>query len=446
MNRSDLIFYLLGKRYRFDLAKMVRFVTASQYWTEEQVCEYQLSRVKTIVEHAYKSVPYYSALMRKIGMKPEDLKSLDDLKAFPILRKETIQNDFQSFLARGYQKYYPITRSTGGTTGVPFKYYNDIASWGLNWATKIRTFNWGGYKLGQDRIAILKGGSLSRKGKFSLGTRFWRYMQLNYTIDIMQMSEADIVRYLADIRKRNIRFIRGYPSALLTLARSLNQQSECIPMKGIFTTAEMLYDDHREEIQKAFGCEVTDAYGCGEGMAGASQCEVHAAYHVNIETSILEILAKDGMCSQPGEEGEIVVTSLNDFAMPFIRYAPGDLAVAKAGTCSCGRQLPLIEKINGRASDLIKLPNGRILNGLSIPFEALTESLQQFQLVQEEDDRLVLYVIPKGSFNDVVRARLQNILINLAGSGVRVEVQPVTEIKQTVSGKRRYIISRKKDG
>lgn len=443
MNRSDFVFFILGKRYKFNLAEMTRFVMASQYWAEEQIYEYQLKHLKNILSHAYCKVPYYSSLMRNLGMEPGDIKSMDDLRFFPILRKETIQDDFSSFLAQDFQKYHPLLRSTGGTTGIPFKYYNDIASWGLNWATKIRTFAWGGYRFGQDQIAVLKGGALSRKGRFALGTRFWRFMQMNYTIDIMQMSEADIVTHLNAIRRRKIHYLRGYPSALLTLARSLNKQGSIIPMKGIFTTAEMLYDCHRDEIQKAFGCDVTDAYGCGDGMAGASQCEVHTAYHVNVETSFMEIVCEN---NHKTEDGEIVVTSLHDYAMPFIRYAPGDLAVKKGGACICGRHLPLIQKITGRTSDLITLPNGRVINGLSIPFEIMTESLKQFKLVQEEDDRLVLYIVPKDSFCGNDLTKLHSLLIHLAGNGVKVEVIPLREIEQTVSGKRRYIVSRKQHG
>ena len=214
-------------------------------------------------------------------------------------------------------------------------------------------------------------------------------------------------------------------------------------MKGIFTTAEMLFPEHREEIEKVFMCPINDAYGCGEGMVGASQCEMHSSYHIHVETSYLELVDQDGQAVPAGVEGEIIASSLHDFAMPFIRYAPGDRAVFGKGKCACGRSLPLFDVIKGRSSDLIYLPNGNVINGLSLPFEALGKILKQFQLVQAEDDRLLLNIVPQPGFTAKDRVWLQDYLMSVAGDGVRVEVKELQEIAKTEAGKFRYVIAKK---
>jgi len=443
MNRTDLTFYLMGKKYGFDLKKMVDFTMQSQYWSADEIHKYQLEKLQKMIHHAYAKVPYYTKLMREMGMEPGDFKAIDDLAAFPIMRKETIQANPESFLASDWKRHHPLQRSTGGTTGIPFAYYNDVLSWGLNWATKIRTFAWGGYQLGRDRIAVMKGGSMMREGKLSLRAKLWRFLQRNYSIPIARMNSEEMEQGIQDIQRYKIRFLRGYPSALLALAKHLSQTNRTIPMKGIFTTAEMLFPEHREEIEKVFMCPINDAYGCGEGMVGASQCEMHSSYHIHVETSYLELVDQDGQAVPAGVEGEIIASSLHDFAMPFIRYAPGDRAVFGEGKCACGRSLPLFDAIKGRASDLIYLPNGNVINGLSLPFEMLGKILKQFQLVQAEDDRLLLNVVPQPGFTAKDRAWLQDYLTSVAGDGVRVEVKELQEIAKTEAGKFRYVIAKK---
>lgn len=444
MNRNDLVLHLMGKKYGFNLREMVRFVFDNQYWSEDQIHHYQSSEFVKLVRHAYEHAPHYRRFMDSIGLIPSDVKRIEDVSMFPILHKEDILKDYNSFLSDNFLSFRPMERSTGGTTGVPFRYYSDASAWGLNQATKIRTYTWGNYTLGKDRIVMMKGGSLNHKGRFGLRTKLWRYLQLNYDIYIMQLSDKDLDIHFRNIRREKIRYLRGYPSALFVIARYLHKKGIQYQMKGIFTTAEMLHGYQRELIESVFMCKIIDAYGCGEGKASANQCEVHGMYHTNIETCYFEILDSNGNKTQPGEQGEIVLTSLCSLCMPFIRYAPGDLAVNGSGKCSCGRGLPTIDRVIGRSSDLIELPNGRFINGLSMPFEALSDIIEKFQLVQEEEDLLVLNIITKSSYSEKDEARIIDLLKFNAGDGIRVKINRVDDIPHTVAGKFRYVISRVK--
>jgi len=443
MNRSELTFFLLGKKYGFDLKKMLKFVNENQYWDEERIYNYQLAQLKKLINHIYTSVPYYRKVMKNIGMQPEDFKDIKDLKAFPIINKQTIRDNFDLFLAEDYKKYYPMQRSTGGTTGIPFKYFIDTYSWCLNWATKMRTFSWGSYTFGKDKIAILKGGSMYRKGKYSPKTYLWNYLNNYYTIPIMNLTNEMMDIHFKQIKHKRIRYMRGYPSSLYTFANYLKSKLITYPMKSIFTTAEMLYPYQRKVIEDVFETGIIDAYGCGDGMAGANQCEERNKYHINIETSYMEILSLDYKNEvKPGDEGIIVVTSLHDYAMPFIRYAPGDMAIQGKGPCPCGRGLPILEKIIGRSSDLFKLANGRILNGLSIPFEDWADKIEKFQLIQEEPDLIILKLIPKDNYTEKDESQIMDLLKYNAGDGIRIQIEKVKNLEFTSAGKFKYVISK----
>lgn len=247
--------------------------------------------------------------------------------------------------------------------------------------------------------------------------------------------------YYKQMAACKINFLRGYPSAIFTFAKYLKQSGRTIPLVSVFTTAEMLHDHQRLLIEEVFCCKAFDTYGCGDGMGGANECEKHEGMHINIETSYMQIIKENGEEALPGESGEIVLTSFHDYAMPLIRYAPGDMAVKGTSACSCGRTLPMISKIIGRTSDLIELANGRKINGLSIPFETWSESIHRFQIVQTKTGQLEVNIIPKTTTTNhdiqVIKERMQFF----AGEGIEVRVNKVAVIPLPKSGKMRYVVS-----
>lgn len=441
MNRSKIAFDLLGWKYGFNMKSYLAMVYESQYWAEDRREEYQTLRMQEIISHCARNVPYYQNLFSKLGLSPSDFRYLDDLDKLPIIRKKDVQDNFSNILAKQHGKYNPLKRSTGGTTGISFKFYNDTRSWGLNWATKIRTFSWGGYEYGKDRIAVMAGGSLLPEGRFEHKSRLWRYINNYLVLPITVMDEEIMDTYYSQLKIQGIRFLRGYPSAIYTFAKHLYGSDKTCPLVSVFTTAEMLLPHQRQKIEEVFQCKVYDTYGCGDGMGGANECEKHNGLHINIETSYMQVVGKAGKAAVDGEIGEIVLTGLHEYTMPLIRYAPGDMAVIKPGACSCGRTLPMIDKIIGRTTDLIELSNGRMLNGLSIPFETWTDKIVQFQIVQTKTDELVVRVVPKQSTTNDDLQIIKQRMEFFAGEGIRIIVQKVNEIPLPKSGKLRYVIS-----
>lgn len=442
MNRSKLTFFLLGKKYGFNLSSTLRFVKKSQYWSKEEINEYQNEQLKKIIRHAYENVPFYTKQFNKLGLKLEDIATKEDLVKLPIINKKTVSDNFKDFLSKDFDSRKTLRRHTGGTTGLAFEFYNDVESWAINWTTKKRAFEWGGYTVGKDKLGVLAGGSLLPQDGMGIKDRLWRYMQNFHSMPITRMTPEIMSSYIDQLKSKKIRFLRGYPTAVFTLAKFMVERNIHLKLTSIFTTAEMLYPYQRDMIRKAFGCEVFDWYGCGDGVGNALECAEHDGFHISFETSIFEVVDNKGTEVKYGDSGNVVLTSLHDYAMPFIRYAPGDIAVRGNDDCKCGRKLPKITKIIGRSSDIIEFSNGVTLNGLSIPFEAWTDRIERFQIVQVEKDKVEVLLIPLDKFSDKDEKQVYDIMEYQCGEGVKIEVSLVKEIPVPESGKFRYVISK----
>lgn len=441
--KSELFLFFLGKKDGFDMQANRRFVKESQFWSPSQIKDYQNALLIPMVEHAYRNVKYYKRIFDLLGISASDIREIADLTKIPIIRKKDIIENQSDFVADNYRQYKATKHHTGGTTGIPCAYYTDRKSWAMNWALKMRTFDWAGYRYGKDRLGVMAGGSLNPNKEMSLTHRIWRNVNNYYTMPITHMDDEIMAEYAEQLREQKIRFLRGYPSAIYSFAQYLIEHNIAIPLKCVFTTAEMLFSHQRETIKKAFLCEVYDTYGCGDGMGNATECERHDGLHVCHECSIMEILDENGREVPPGEEGEVVLTSLYDYAMPLIRYAPGDRAIKLNKTCSCGRSMPLI-KIIGRSSDVFRLSNGVVFNGLSLPYEELTEELNRFQIVQEAADKVVVLLETKNTFDTLKINAFRDLISKHCGEGIQVEVKVVDRIEVPVSEKFRYVISKVK--
>lgn len=418
------------------------FVTQTQHWTSEQWRIYHNEHIPALIQQAYNNVPFYRQWFDAAGIKPEDIRTVDDLIKIPIVRKADLIAHGADFRAENASEYAMIHHHTGGTTGTPCAYDMDRYSWALNWALKMRTFEWGGFTYGDNTLGVMAGGSLVPGKRGGWKNRLWQYVNNYYTLPVTHMTDEILEGYYQNLKRRHVQFMRGYPSTLIVLAEYVRAHHGTLPMQAVFTTAEMLLPHQRKIMEEVFACKLFDTYGCGDGMGHATECEVHSELHVCEECSIMQIVDEDGHEVKDGEEGEIVLTALYNYGFPFIRYAPGDRAVKSEKKCACGRETKMIRVLNGRSSDNFKLANGKILNGLSLPFEEMTEEVKQFQIVQEAKDKVTLLLVPLGKITEKRLADLKTLLEYHCGEGIEVDVKVVEHIELPTSGKMRYVISK----
>jgi phenylacetate-CoA ligase len=207
-----------------------------------------------------------------------------------------------------------------------------------------------------------------------------------------------IDQVMADLVRFRPRVMFAYPGTAYHLALALVERGIDLPLRSVITSGELLHPFQRQAIERQFQCQVHDYYG-GEGMDVAMQCGVGSTYHINAESVIVEVVDAAGQPLPAGQEGAIVLTNLNAYAMPFIRYAIGDVGALSTARCACGRGLPLLDHVTGRSSDQLTLPSGRglIMWFFTDVFRQLP-GVESFQMRQTAPDRIVVAVVPGPDF------------------------------------------------
>jgi len=413
----------------------------SQWWSPEEIRALQWRKLKRLLEHAYDRVPYYRRRMDEAGITPADIRDWEDLARFPISTKDDIRAAFpDEAVAQGVDRGTLLTYASSGSTGQPFRYYITRGEKARRWAIVLRYWSWAGLRPGVP-YANLTGGA---PGAFK-GSGWLKRLELWATrvleLPAFALYEGNVQDYVARIRRFRPRTMRGYASTMYFLARHLKERGEALPLDAVLTLGETLYPHQRELIEEVFGCPVYDAYG-GEAMEAAAQCGHHQGYHINAESVLAEVVDREGRPLPPGERGQLVLTNLDNYAMPFIRYNIEDVGVLSAESCPCGRGLPLLESVEGRLTDIFVTPAGKVL---VVHFFTLllmrAEGVEQYQVVQERPDRIVLRLVPNERFSRQEEERLLTEIERYVGPGVEVAVELVEEIPLTRTGKRRFFIS-----
>jgi phenylacetate-CoA ligase len=245
---------------------------------------------------------------------------------------------------------------------------------------------------------------------------------------------------LAEMRAFDPQVIRGYPSALSSLADQLSEEDKRrIRPRFITTDSENLTAMARERIEQGFQAPVFDVYDCFECNVIAYQCPRGGQYHV-LDTSIVAEVLNGDQPALPGERGEIAITSLHTWAAPLIRYMPGDLVQQGASHCSCGAPNSCLAQVYGRTQDRFILADQRknIHPGLfALWLYPICPVLRRYQIVQEAIDRFVVKLQPSPGVQlpaEKVEAMRQKMARDL-GEGVTLRVDLVDDIPSEPNGK-----------
>src|SRR5262249_16520688 len=225
-------------------------------------------------------------------------------------------------------------------------------------------------------------------------------------IPVFELADENLERMVRTIAGVGPVLMDGYAEALDFLARYLKGKGEiAVRPRAIMSSAQTLPIPSRELIEGAFGCKVFDKYGSREFSGIAYECDAHSGHHVVSEGYIVEIL-RDGKPAKPGETGEVVITDLNNYCMPFVRYRIGDLAEAvdNSEICTCGRGSDRIGAIQGRVQSIIQGVDGRYLPGTFFAhyLKEYDYAFKRFQVVQEERNAMTFRVVKGGRFSQDV--------------------------------------------
>ncbi|QNK01625.1 phenylacetate--CoA ligase family protein [Dyella telluris] len=429
--------YETGLRRRDTLSWLARY-ERDQWYSPQAIASLQFTRLKALLEHCYRDVPYYRRRWRELDIAPDDIRSLDDYARLPVLTKDDIRENFKELQAESWRNRLLFKR-TGGSTGEPLELGYTHESYERRMAVMWRGYGWAASRPGR-RTLYLWAGTVGTPGRLhQFKDNLYNALFARRMLNSFDMTESNLASYADAIDRYRPSIIVGYVHPLAQLAEWMVETGRKVHQPdAVITAAEALHPHQREIIGKAFGSAVYNTYGCREVMLIASECPHHQGLHVNSDHLVLELLNEEGRPTTKGP-GEVAVTDLSNYGMPFIRYLNGDLATASpTHSCPCGRGLPLLDRVDGRVLDAIRTPDGRILPGEFFPHMLKdVPGLTRFQLVQRELDRLELSIVRNDGFDDASLAYIRRETAKVLGDSVSLHYHFVDDIPLTRSGKRR---------
>ena len=411
-------------------------VMKQQWLKTTELEEIQQKMLRGIIKHAYENVPFYHRKFRAAGIKPEDIKTVDDLQKIPITTKQELRDNFPGTIAKGVDLNKCDVSKTSGSTGIPLTVYYSEKDDDYEKAIALRPNLSCGQKIRDKWIVITSPDHIAPK-------KWFQKLRI-FAPEFISLL-GNVKEQISILEKFQPEVLDGYASSIYLLAKEIKETgNDKIHTKLIFTTAELLTSDIRKYIESVFGVKVYDQFGCVELARTAWECPEHRGYHIDMDAVVMEFI-KDGEQVASGERGEIVYTGLYQHAMPFIRYAVGDIGIPSDEKCPCGRGLPLMKVLEGRTDAFVQVLDGRVFSPIiwTILLKPFLE-IAQFKVIQEKIDLIKVQIVKGKGFSqetiDLVKKDIRNVL----GEDMHVETELVDEIPRERSGKVRSVVSKVK--
>lgn len=415
----------------------------SQWWPAQTISQMQFAQLKVLVGHAEHTVPFYRERLSVLEKAKDRELTPDDFARVPILKRGEIQAAGEDLDSEIVPKSHGRvgTISTSGSTGRPITVKGTEVNSLFFGALNLRSHRWHDRQFSAS-LGIIRNlsGKLAKYkdndkgGGWVPGYRAGR----SYFFDITR----PVSEQLDWLVKRNPDYLITFPSNLRALL-SHSRESGIVPgkLRQIATMSETLDPAVREECRRIWNTEITDAYSSEELGIIAIQCPKNEHYHVQSESLLVEVVDDDGVACAPGQIGRLVVTDLHNFATPLIRYELGDYAEV-GEPCSCGRGLPVLNRIAGRTRNMLTLPTGDKI-WPSFPEDQMMPiaPIRQFQVVQHDLQRVEARLVPGRTLTDDEIAGMRSFLAGCLRYDCDLELVFVDEIARAPNGKYEDFVS-----
>ncbi len=414
------------------------------HWKKNRLKEYQDRRVKAVVRHAYDFVRFYHDSFKRHGISPNDIEKVEDLNKLPVFSKDDFRKvSVSSLISRGHNIASLKRLRTSGSSGKPFSVFvsNVEDDWRKaiylraniscgqrprdSWAFVTAPHHFGDTLKVQRRIGVFA------------QTLIPVFAQPSCQLQLVRDAKPDI--------------LDGYSGALFLIAKEAERLGvNDVRPRMVFGSSDSIDFSARKFIEHVFASKYLDQYGCSEVNRIAWQCPLRDGYHMDVDSVVMQFVDENGENVSAGEEGEVVLTSLYNFAMPFIRYSLGDISQPSSDSCSCGRVFPLIKNIQGRRDSFVTLPDFRIVSPRVLTV-AMSEfrfyrNIEQFRIVQRRKDLFEVYLKLRSEFKDTATVASE-LAVHLSKAlsaedlDVTFNVQFVDEIPLSNTGRLRAVFS-----
>lgn len=382
------------------------------------------SDLNEILNHAIRTVPFY-----------KKIDKFNDITEFPIINKNIIKENIDSFISSQYSKEKLFTGTTSGSTGSPFKFYYDKYKKRAKTIEVIYYNGWSNYRIGDRHLLNAVG---VKKNKLKL------FLQNEIITNPYFLNEKWLSEQREILKNNKILFYVGYASAVKEFSKYCYEKGDkpsMFKLKGVITGAEKLDEKTRQISEKVFGCPVLSRYSSLETGILAQECQEEHNFHINTTNYYIEILKIDSDEEADfGEVGRIVITDLRNYGMPLIRYDIGDLGVLSSKECKCGKKGLIFNSILGRTVENVTNPEGILVSWVVIN-DAMWKypQIKHFQFIQKTK---FSYLIKLETFYDkVIEDNIKNTYKDILGNKAKIDVEFVKFIPPLKSGKKPYIIN-----
>ena len=439
---KHILMPLLAKRRGFKHLDLVPYLEESQYYPLERIREIQWGQLKKLLDFAYETFPFYREKYDKAGFHPDDIKSFEDFRSIPILKKKELyahQSDFHPPRVKEY-----VTFLTSGSTGIPLRGYVSKGSKELKNACAVRSGHLAGHDMGGRTYLLYGNPELEMTGFRKFKSKFRRrYVDRIEVLDLLKLTEDSMLEFARKMRRWPPSLLWGHVHGLFILSKFYKEKNILdIRPNGMYSAGMVLNNSERKMVEEVFQCPLQNRYGTEELGLIANECKKQEGLHINTDIHYLEFLDKEGAPVAPGERGLVIITDLSNYAMPLIRYRLEDIAVASDKSCSCGRTQPLIERIEGRTADFLVTPEGELVSGISLTdhFAGQIPGVAQIQIVQERLDLLRLNIVKDGTFGEHSKKTIAELLEVFFGPKMKHEYEFMDALPMGRSGKLRFTI------
>lgn len=414
------------------VAGLLKQTREFQWKSPADIADYQLEKAITIASRAKLHSAFYRQHYRNVDL--GRIKSLADFSRLPGVSKNDLVEQGPNFITD--YKSRCETKTTGGSTGHPVRVVKNAEALGMERAVTWRGYEWAGITVG-DPQGRFWGVPHTRKGRMKAALT--DFIANRKRLSAFDLDDESLLGYYRQLRRFKPAYLYGYVSVMEALARFIRDQK--LPalsgLTSIVTTAEILYPQSRQLIESVFGVKVYNEYGCGEVGSVAHECE-QGRLHIMADNLLLEI---DG-----DGDGEILLTDFFNYKTPLVRYRVGDFGRLSPEPCACGRGLPVLADVYGRAYDLLRLDNGRAIHPEALiyvleDFKSESNAVLQFQAIQRSHKKVDILVVPNDGWNDGIAARLKERMRTKLSAGIDYSIHVVAEIAREKSGKMRLVKS-----
>jgi len=423
---------------------------AMEAWSRDQLSQWQQERRDKLLDHAVRNVPFYRNMPH--------LQDARKLTNFPIITKASLSGHYHDLMSDDMQRMYASGKprgyawlevTSGGTTGLPTTVIHDADFRDKDRAARAYEQFLCGFPFGTPHIRLWGSMHDIQKTRSSRQARIMSALSGEVFLNAFQMEDDHIRSYLNIINSGRMDFMIAYVDAVEQIARFARRHQILVrPLTAIMTTGGTLTEDTRNEINDVFHARVHNKYGSRDAGEIACECE-HGGLHV-LPHILTEVVDENGNSLPTGTTGRLIITFLGNDSFPLIRYDITDMASLSDKPCPCGRPFPLLDRLEGRATDFLFSSTGGFVSPVYIRHVVGVVhgqgKVKRFQLVQSSATDYTLMLQPEAGLHSHDLEQLkQPLLVDLnavLGEAARIDVQVAEMIPETPGGKFRYIINR----